>query len=280
MDNVFNHTIVVLSEAGVSSPRLEARIMLSNVLEKNEGTITSDTVLDEHQQQKLDKMLALRLKDMPLDKIIGTKDFYKYRFNVTCDVLSPRPDTEVLVEEALRLVSSFQAPYILDLGTGSGCILLSLLGEIKDARGVGVDCSEKALAVALSNAEKLDLQEQVSFIKASWFDDNFNSLFVQKFDLIVSNPPYIPTADISTLEANVRNYDPMGALDGGEDGLHHYRRLAEVIPPLLKDTGYVLLEIGINQAGDVCQVFENAGLKTQKVLRDLSGIERCIILKK
>ncbi len=127
MDNVFNHTIAVLSEAGVSSPRLEARIMLSNVLEKDEGTITSDTVLDEHQQQKLDKMLALRLKDMPLDKIIGTKDFYKYRFNVTCDVLSPRPDTEVLVEEALCLASDFQTPCFLDLGTGSGCILLSLL---------------------------------------------------------------------------------------------------------------------------------------------------------
>ena len=280
MSSTFENTISVLAKAGIPSPRLEARILIAEASGQEAGNIGTDSVLDKNQQEKLEEMLSLRLQNMPLDKIIGSKDFYKYSFNVTCDVLSPRPDTEVLVEEALRLSSAFQSPSFLDLGTGSGCILLSLLGERKDARGVGVDCSEKALAVAASNAEKIGVKEQVRFCRASWFDEDFGSLFAKPFDLIVSNPPYIPTGDISGLEENVRKYDPFGALDGGEDGLDHYRQLAKVIPPLLKETGYVLLEIGISQAEDVCKVFEKAGLKTEKVLRDLSGIERCIILKK
>ncbi len=280
MSSIFENTISVLSKSGISSPRLEARILISEVLGQEAGSVGMDTVLNESQEDKLGRMLALRLENMPLDKIIGSKDFYKYNFNVTCDVLSPRPDTEVLVEEALRLASDFQTPWFLDLGTGSGCILLSLLEERKDAQGIGVDCSEKALAVAISNAEKLKVSEQAHFCQASWFDNDFDSLFNRQFDLIMSNPPYIPTEDISDLEKNVRDYDPLKALDGGADGLDHYRRLAEVIPSLLKNSGYVLLEIGINQAGDVCQVFEKAGLKTEKVLRDLSGIERCIIFKK
>lgn len=280
MSEIINNIVSRLAEANVSSPRLEARMLVADVLGIEVNELSIDQELNVEELTQLENNLSLRLSRMPLDKIIGYRDFYKYRFKVNQNVLSPRPDTEVLVEEAIKLAKTNSFQHFLDLGTGSGCILLSVLGEDKDFQGIGVDKSSSALEVAKENALNLGLESQTQFINASWFDDDFESLFVSKFDMILSNPPYIPSLDVIGLEDEVKNYDPMSALDGGEDGLEHYRRLALAIPSLLKKGGYVLLEVGIYQALDVSRIFEESSFQTIKIVSDLSGVERCIIFKK
>lgn len=280
MPDIIKDIINRLAKANIDSPRLEARILIADVIcvDANELPINLELNPDEFLQ--LEKNIVLRLSHMPLDKIIGYRDFYKYRFKVNQNVLSPRPDTEVLVEEAINLAKIHGFTKFLDLGTGSGCILLSVVGEDKNFTGTGVDKSTLALEVAKDNTLKLGLEDQIEFINASWFADDFCSLFNTKFDMILSNPPYIPTQDVLGLEDEVKKYDPMSALDGGEDGLEHYRQLALMIPDLLNEGGYVLLEVGVYQALDVSCIFEKMGFQTMKIVSDLSGIERCIILKK
>lgn len=270
-----------LSQAKVDSPRLEARIIVGYVLglEANDVLFANSKVSLE-QKEKIYDLLAERLNCKPIDKIIGKKDFYKNSFLVSEDVLSPRPDTEVLVEEAIKHIQNNNATTILDLGTGSGCILLSILDELKDLRGVGLDASAKALAIAKTNAQKLNLIDRVSFINGSWFDDDLSSKLNHKFDLIVSNPPYIPTSDIASLDKDVNVYDPMMALDGGVDGMYHYRQIAKVSSNLLNSKGEIFLESGINQASEVIAIFEDEGFKHIQTLVDLGQIERCVVMQK
>ena len=270
-----------LSRAGIETPRLEARRILSFVCNKDENNISlMESELSPTEHKKIAEIITQRLAHKPLDKILGTKGFYKYDFVVNEDVLSPRPDTEILVEEALKLLPSANNVKVLDLGTGSGCILLSLLAENKEWYGQGVDISPKALQVAKQNAQRLELSSRVKWINSDWFDEKLLELLDFPVDIIVSNPPYIPTQDIASLEENVKKYDPLPALDGGEDGLYHYRQIASITPPLLPKGGYVLLEVGINQSQAVADIFKQAGLQLIKIVVDLGQIERCIILKK
>lgn len=280
MIETINNIVTRLVEGNIPSPRLEARMLVADVLGIDVSELSINPILDSVELAQLEKNISLRLSHMPLDKIIGYRDFYKYRFKVNQNVLSPRPDTEILVEEAIKLANSNNFTKFLDLGTGSGCILLSILGEDKNFCGAGVDKSLSALGVAKENALKLGFEKQTKFINASWFDDDFSSLFDSKFDMVVSNPPYIPTSDVQNLEAEVKNHDPISALDGGNDGLDHYRQLALIVPQLLNDGGYLLLEVGVYQALDVSRIFEASAFQTIKIVSDLSGIERCIILKK
>jgi release factor glutamine methyltransferase len=224
-------------------------------------------------------MLQQRLAHKPLDKIIGRREFYKANFVVNENVLSPRPDTEILVEEAIKLLPD-TAVEILDLGTGSGCIIESILAEKPQARGVAVDISAAALQTARLNAENLQLTTRLDFVNADWFAPDFCAEIGKKFDMIVSNPPYIPTADIATLAAEVKNYDPAAALDGGADGYDSYRRISELAPELLQNGGYILLEAGIGQAEKIADIFCNHKLKLINIVPDLNGISRCIILQK
>ena len=278
---VYHDLISELAAKDIDSPRLEARLMLAEVLQDD---ATSAAILNaeltEKQQNQLKELVARRTqKHEPLDKILGHKAFYKYDFWVTNDVLSPRPDTEILVEEALRLCPETNTA-ILDLGTGSGCILLSLLKEKSKAQGVGVDISVTALETARKNAERLKVAEKVRWIKADWFAPDFLGKETMQFDIIVSNPPYIPLQEIKELDDEVKLYDPLVALSGGADGYESYHRLAEVIPPLLKDNGYLLLECGKGQAQTVADIFVEEHLSLCKIAQDLQGIDRCIILKK
>jgi len=259
-----------LIKGKISSPRLEADIILKAVA-PDYPQMTSQ------EEQKAREYLHRRLAHEPLDKIIGQKEFYKFVFKVNQNVLSPRPDTEILVEKALELLPQNNPFRILDLGTGSGCILLSLLKEREQANGVGVDVSEKALEVAQENAENLGVKARTTFVNKSWQEKGF---VTGLFDMIVSNPPYIPSAEIKTLDEEVKTYDPKSALDGGKDGLKCYRDIAEIISPLLQDGGYILLEVGYNQARDVADIFTKKQLKLIEIAQDLSGIERCVILKK
>lgn len=277
--NLFEDVVRRLAEGQIPSPRLEARLLIANTIGVDANELNPFAVkLDDAQTEKLMQSLQDRLKHKPLCKIVGKKAFYKYDFHVDCNVLSPRPDTEILVEAAIHLGQENKLTRVLDLGTGSGCILLSVLADLPNAKGVGIDISDKALEIAQTNAEMLGVVSRVELMRASWFDDNLS--LGDKFDLIVSNPPYIKSADIATLDTEVKDYDPMLALDGGADGYRDYKKLAERIPSWIKDGGYVLLEVGIGQAEKVAQIFQEKGLSLCEIVKDLAGINRCVILKK
>lgn len=267
--------------AGIDSPRLEARIMLGHILGVDANQILfHNSIPSLSQLQYLNEMIEQRLSHQPLDKIIGHKDFYKASFDVNNHVLSPRPDTEILVEAAIAYAQSNKFERILDMGTGSGCILLSILGDVPNLCGIGLDKSNAALEIACANAQKMGLSARVDFVASSWFDKDLAEKLAGDFDFIVSNPPYIPSADILELEPEVKNFDPISALDGGQDGLRDYRQIAKCSYPLLKKGGFIFLEIGINQATDVVKIFVSQGFELVNIIKDLSGIERCIILKK
>ena len=198
-----------LAAAGIETPRLEARLLLGAAC----GISADEAVLLRREltageRERLDSMLRERLAHKPMDKILGRRGFYKYEFNVSEKVLSPRPDTEIIVEQALKLLDGAITQNIADFGTGSGCILLSLLAENKLWHGQGIDRSAEALQIAAQNARELGLEAQVSWLNASWFDDNLASALRLPLDMLVSNPPYIPVADIPALAPEVKDYDP------------------------------------------------------------------------
>lgn len=262
--------VMALAAAKIPSPRLEAGIILRYAV-PGYPEMTATEAAQARQ------MLARRLRHEPLDKITGEREFYKSVFMVNNAVLTPRPDTEILVEEALKRINPEKKCRILDLGTGSGCILLSLLKECPLAEGTGVDVSPGALAVARENAARLGVSGRCSFVNQSWSDWKPEN---EKWDMIVSNPPYIPRSDIAGLDAEVKDYDPHLALDGGEDGYGCYREIAGLVSLIMQKGGYILLESGMGQAEDIKRIFSAQGLETVAVIPDLAGINRCVILKK
>lgn len=270
----FEEVVQTLAAAKIPSPRMEARILLEHISGNPLGRVESD------EEKKLRNLIAARINHTPLDKLLGGRDFYKNRFLVNESVLSPRPDTEILVEAAVRLIKQHKLKRILDLGTGSGCIILSILADCPETIGVAVDKSEAALEVARKNADALGLTQRVSFVNSSWFDRDFVKALGTGLEMIVSNPPYIPSPDIASLEPEVKDHDPLSALDGGADGFDHYKKIAEATPLLLAENGYILLEVGIGQAQTIKDIFAEKGLKPVEILPDLSGTERCVILKK
>lgn len=270
-----------LKSAGIDTPDLDARMLLGHILGVSAAEVRFySTPLSEQQIQTFQKFIERRRHRCPVDKITGRRGFYKYDFRVSSSVLTPRPDTEILVEKALDWIAKNNSHTVLDLGTGSGCIILSLLADCPGLLGTAVDISAPALEIAGINAYDLNVASRLKLLQASWTDDLLALLNNQKFDLIVSNPPYIPDAEIGSLEPEVKDYDPLLALAGGTDGLRDYRRIAAIAPSLLAEEGAVFLEVGENQAADVASLFEAAGLTLTEIARDLSGTERCVILKK
>lgn len=217
-------------------------------------------------------MVDRRLRREPVSRIVGKKGFWKIMLNVTPDVLSPRPDTETLMDVAMLAFAKNEAFEAIDLGTGSGAILLALLAERPAAKGVGTDISSEALAVAKENAANLDLNERAVFLRTEWaagFGD-------ASFDLVLSNPPYIPTDHIATLDPEVRDHDPHLALDGGPDGLQAYRDLAPEVKRILKPLGVFAVEIGFDQGPQVKALFEAAGFTDVKIIKDLGDRDRVV----
>ena len=276
MTDVFLQTVSQLIAAGIESPRLEARMMIAFVCGVEVDSIGENAELTLTQNQELNNILHRRLNHEPLDKILGYRDFYKYRFIVSCNVLTPRPDSEILVEETIKIARNCRYDKILELGVGSGCLILSVLSEIPQMQAVGTDKSAAALEIAAKNAENMGLSNRVKLLQADYFAD---LPFLEKFPLIISNPPYIPTSDIDKLDEEVAKYDPKMALDGGEDGYEHYRRIAEIIPFILENDGFLLLEVGQNQADTVAEIFINKNLILIDKIPDLSGIERCVVFQ-
>ncbi len=280
LNQVIEEKLVFLQKQKVDSSRYELRLILAEILQLdvNEVHFYKEKLTVE-QLKQFENAVLQRAAHCPADKIIGHKGFYKYDFKVNEDVLSPRPETELLVEESLRLVDSSRVK-ILELGVGSGCVLLSLLAELPQALGVGIDISIKALEVARCNAKQLKVEDRVNYFNLSWFDDDIVSQLGGNFDLIISNPPYIPSEDIASLDKEVRDFDPITALDGGADGLRDYRQIISFAPIILKQAGYLLFEVGERQAAEVVAEAIKNGLKLERIVKDLKGTDRCIILKK
>lgn len=228
--------------------------------------------LDPEQTARLDEYLARRIQREPVSHILGRRGFWNIMLGVTPHVLTPRPETEVIVDHALRLFPEGRPFRILDLGVGSGAILLAILAERPAARGLGVDVSEDALAVARDNAASLGLSGQVALLRGDWTA----GLAEADFDLVVSNPPYIATPVIETLDPEVRVYEPRLALDGGPDGLDAYRRLAPEILRVLRPGGRFLVEIGYDQKAAVEDLFRQAGAVEVETLPDLSTHDRVV----
>lgn len=268
-------TAARLRAARVASARLDARLLIAHALETDPLWVVAhpETLLDDEASSRLAALVARRERREPMSQIVGVREFWSLPFRVTADTLTPRPETETVVEAVLDAVADRDASMrILDLGTGTGCLLLSLLSEMPNARGIGIDCSEAALEVARYNSEKLGLARRAEFVSGDW-GRGLDGLF----DVIVSNPPYIPDGDIAALEAEVSSYEPRGALAGGPDGLGCYRRMARDVVRLLAPRGVAAVEVGQGQAAGAAEIFNRAGATGNAIWRDFSGVERCVL---
>lgn len=266
----------ILQNAGVPEARREAGSLLSYVIGKDR------TFLIAHAENEIDDPGADQFRDVierraagePLQYITGTQDFFGREFRVTTDVLIPRPETELLVEAALEV--SKRPKLICDVGTGSGCIALTLLCELNSTRAVAVDRSPAALEVARFNAQKLTVTDRVEFVVSDCFD----SLDMRAFDLIVSNPPYVSSGVMAGLQREVRDHEPLIALSPGPDGLSIIRRLIQESPKFLNPTGHLIMEIGFDQGEAVQQLIDPSVWDLLEVRPDLQSIPRIVLLRK
>jgi release factor glutamine methyltransferase len=260
-----------LAAAGIDNPRGEARLLFAHALGiSRDQTLTA--IATQEQAARFGSFVARRVAREPFSYITGRKEFWSLNFAVGPGVLVPRPDTETLIEEALRLVPDRSMPLkIADLGTGSGAILVAALTEFPNATGIGFESSPEAFGWANDNARRL-VPERAEIRLAEW--DKAEG----PFDLVFSNPPYIASRDLESLDPEVSCFEPRAALDGGSDGLSAYRSLAELLPTLLRHGGHALLEIGSGQAQAMEKLFPN--LEFLRIAPDLSGVPRCVILRK
>ena len=263
-----------LEAAGLSGPVIDARLLVEAAAEATRADIVTDPyrALTSEQEARLEDYLSRRERREPVSHILGRKGFWKIMLNVTPDVLTPRPDTETVVEYSLREFPEHAPWRILDLGVGSGAILLALLAERPAAKGLGIDVSEEALAVARDNASGLGLANRVALLRGDWTA----GLGGDEFDLVVANPPYIADHVIPTLEPEVKDHEPHLALSGGADGLDHYRILAPEILRVLKPGGRFAVEIGFDQKDAVEALFREAGAVFVHTIRDLSDRDRVV----
>lgn len=258
-----------LRAAGVDDPARDARVLLAHAarIEASRVTLIAPEELSPEIAERYDQLISLRAIRVPVSHLLGEREFYGRRFRVSGDVLDPRPETEALIEAAL----SQPFDHVLDLGVGSGCILITLLAERTSASGVGVDLSEAACLQASANAVLHQVQERVEVQKSDWFD-----AVGGMFDLIVSNPPYISLAEMDDLSPEVREHEPRLALTDEGDGLDAYRRIAAAAPDFLVPGGRILVEIGPSQAKYVSALFDATGLADIRVIPDLDGRDRVV----
>ena len=267
-----------LKAARIDTPVIDARLLL----EAAAGATRADLLNDPHrpltaaQAETLGGFLDRRERREPIAHILGRKGFWSIMLGVGPSVLTPRPDTELVVIMALERLEAGASARVLDLGVGSGAILLAVLAERPAAKGLGVDISEEALAVARENAANLGLASRAALLRGDWT----SGLEDEGFDLVLSNPPYIPTGDIAGLDPEVRQYEPLAALDGGPDGLDAYRALAPEILRVLKPGGAFIVEIGHDQGQAVTGLFAGAGAEDIELRQDLGGRDRVVAGRK
>ena len=258
-----------LRAAGVDDPARDARLLLAHAarIEASRVTLIAPEELQPEIAERYDQLISLRAIRVPVSHLLGEREFYGRRFRVSRDVLDPRPETETLIEAAL----SEPFDHVLDLGLGSGCILITLLTERSSATGVGVDLSEAACLQASANAVQHQVETRIEILRSNWFEN-----IEDKFDLIVSNPPYISVSEMEELSPEVREHEPRMALTDEGDGLGAYRRIAAATPDFLLPGGRILVEIGPTQAAKVSALFDAAGLVDVRVIPDLDGRHRVV----
>lgn len=265
-----------LEEAGIDSAEIDARLIIEHVT----GTTRLDLIARPDQLvagphvEAIDAALARRAGREPVHRILGTREFYGLPMRISAGTLEPRPDTEVLVDAVLAVAGTGPLR-ILDLGTGTGAILIALLAELPQASGVAVDISDDALETAAANADLNGVADRFRTVKSDWFAD-----VAGEFDVIVSNPPYIATMDIADLDMDVRGFDPQRALDGGADGLDCYRAIATDAGAHLAGKGWIGVEIGHDQKDEVTVIFDHAGFDRHEARKDLGGNDRVLIFKR
>jgi release factor glutamine methyltransferase len=277
IENILNEGINVLEKNKISNPQLDSEILLSSSIKRDKKHIILNPkeLLNSEQLGKFKSLIERRKKGEPIAYLINKKDFWKDEFFVNKDVLIPRPDTELIIEQVLKIYSKMAQSQVLDIGTGSGCILLSILKERPNFYGTGIDISKKSINVSKFNAKQLNLINRVKFFHSSV--DNFK---IGKYDLIVSNPPYIELLNLKYLEKDVVNFEPKLALNGGLDGFSKIRKVINKAKNLIKKNGKFILEIGFNQKNKVKKILKEEGFYVNRAIRDYGNNDRCIISTK
>ena len=267
----------ILKNKSINSAKLDSEILLASVIDKDRKylILNNDQNIKEKNLIHFQKLINKRSFREPIAYLTNKKHFWNYKFFVTKDTLIPRPDTELIVEQILKLTKSKTKMKILDIGVGSGCILLTILKERKNFYGVGVDISKKCLNISKINAKNLEVSSRVKFFKSDV--DKFD---LGKYDLIVSNPPYIKKLDLKYLEKDVVNFEPKLALDGGLDGLSEIRKVITKSSELIKKNGKFILEIGFDQKNRVINLLKQKGFYINSALKDFANNDRCIICTK
>jgi release factor glutamine methyltransferase len=277
IESILRSGINTLQKSEILNPQLDSEILLSDSIKKDKKYIILNPkkILNSEQVAKFKSLIERRKKKEPIAYLINKKEFWKDEFFVNKDVLIPRPDTELIIEQVLKAYSKKAQLQILDIGTGSGCILLSILKERAYFYGTGIDISKKSINISKFNANRLNLTNRVKFFHSSV--DNFR---IGKYDLIVSNPPYIELLSLKYLEKDVVNFEPKLALSGGLDGFSEIRKVINNVRTLIKKNGKFILEIGFNQKNKVKEILKKEGFYVNKTIKDYGKNDRCIISTK
>jgi len=277
IENTLNYGISILKANKIISPNLDSEILLSASINKDKKHIilNSKEILNSEQLDNFISFIERRKNGEPIAYLINKKEFWKDEFYVNKDVLIPRPDTELIIEQVLKIYPKQSQLQVLDIGTGSGCILLSILKERPNFYGTGIDISKKSINVSKFNTKKLNLTNRVRFFHSSV--DNFK---IGKYDLVVSNPPYIELLNLKYLEKNVFNFEPKLALSGGFDGFSKIRKVISKTSNLIKKNGKFILEIGYNQKNKVKEILKEEGFYINKTIKDYGYNDRCVISTK
>ena len=275
ISDLLNTGSKILKNSKVLTYRLDSEIMLSSLLKKKKEQviINSEEIVTKRIVDNFNKLITRRATREPLAYILKEKEFWSKSFFVNRNTLIPRPETELLCDIIIKTIKN-KAPFILDIGTGTGCILLSILSEIKQAKGIGIDISKKAIEVAKKNSSRFRLSKRTNFLTRS-LEDIYN----YKFDLVVANPPYIKTSDIKNLSDDVRKFEPKIALDGGKDGLDVIKKVIYKSKTILKRLGLLALEIGNGQHYKVSKILKEQGFREELLVKDYRNNIRCIIAR-
>ena len=277
IQTLLNQASKTLKQLSNTSSKLDSEILLSKIIKKNRKylILNSNEELKKKNIKSFDYLVKRRKKGEPIAYLINKKEFWKQNFYINQNVLIPRPDTEILVEETLKLFNVNSKLNMLDIGTGSGCILLSILKERRNFFGTGIDISKKAINVARFNAKMHQLSNRVKF-----YNSDVDKFLIGKYDLVVSNPPYIKRQDLKYLEVDVKGFEPKLALDGGKDGFSKITKVISKTSTLLKRNGRFILEIGFGQKKKILSILKQNNFFINKVVKDYGKNDRCVISTK
>ena len=277
LENALNQATKFLIRNNIKSPILDSEILMSKAINRSKKFIITNlgSTVEKNALRNFKRFVFQRARGKPVSYITGTKEFWKFQFKINNGILIPRPDTEIIIEKVLEITKFKRKLKILDIGVGSGCILLSILKERKNFNGIGIDLSKKCIDLSRLNALNLQLNNRVKFYKSDI--DNFN---IGKYDLIVSNPPYINQFDLKNLDKDIKNFEPKLALNGGLDGLSEIRKVINKSSELIRLNGKLVIEIGFDQKEKVKKILTSKGFYINKTIKDYANNDRCIISTK